>query len=112
VDVWLHPGASPGTPIGVVQCKHWAAQVGVATIRELRGVMAAHKLTRGHFATTSSFSADAVSFASANGIHLLDIDRILELIAKRPEGDQRALLAVATEGEYWKPTCVNCGIKL
>lgn len=25
---------------------------------------------------------------------------------------QAALLAVALEGEYWRPTCVNCGTKL
>jgi len=113
VDIWLHPRSSPATPVSIVQCKHWAGKrVGVDKVRELKGVMAAHAIRRGQFATTSSFTPDAAEFARDNGIHLLDIDAILQLIEKRSEPEQQALLAVATEGEYWKPTCVNCGVKL
>lgn len=113
VDIWLHPRSSSAAPVSIVQCKHWAGKrVGVDKVRELKGVMAAHAIRRGHFATTSSFTPEAARFASDNGIHLLDIDAILLLIEKRPETDQQALLAVATEGEYWRPTCVNCGVKL
>jgi restriction system protein len=113
VDVWLYSRHQPGQPVGVVQCKQWSGKrVGVDKIRELRGVMAAHSVARGQFATTSSFTADAIEFAKANGINLLDVDRLLALVAGRSETQQAELLAVALEGDYWRPTCANCGIKL
>lgn len=113
VDVWLHARSDAAKPVGIVQCKHWVGKrVGVDKVRELKGVMASHGMTRGHFATTSTFTADAIAFARQNGIHLLDIEGILRWIGERPQEQQDALLAVATEGEFWKPTCVNCGTKL
>jgi restriction system protein len=113
IDIWLHSRSQPGTPVSIVQCKHWSGRrVGVDKVRELRGVMAAHDIKRGQFATTSSFSDEAIAFARDNGINLLDVDGLLALIAKRTPEQQRALLAVAYEDEYWRPTCVNCGIKL
>ena len=53
-----------------------------------------------------------MAFARDNGINLLDVQGLLALIATRTQIQQKALLAVALEGEYWKPTCVNCGIKM
>ena len=69
-------------------------------------------MARGQFATTSTFTEDATEFARANSINLLDSARLLELIAQRTEQQQAELLAVALEGEYWRPTCASCGIKL
>jgi len=113
VDIWLYSAQQPGTAVGLVQCKHWFSKpVGVEKIRELRGVMAARNVGRGIFATTSTFSADAAQFGRENGIDLLDVDRLLALIAKRKPEQQQALLDVALEGDYWRPTCVNCGIKM
>ncbi len=113
IDVWLYASARPEVAIGLVQCKHrHRKRVGVDTVRELRGVMAAKKVDRGLVATTSTFTGDARVFARENGIDLLDVARLLELIAKRPLEDQRALLDVALEGDYGTPTCVNCGIKM
>ena len=113
VDVWLHSRHQPEGPVSLVQCKHWQGKrVGVDKIRELRGVMAAKNVRRGQFATTSSFTPDAIAFAKDNGINLLDVDALLGLIGKRTPDEQADLLAVALEGEYWRPTCVNCGIKM
>lgn len=113
VDVWLYSRHQPGQPVSLVQCKHWQGKrVGVDKIRELRGVMAAHQVARGQFATTSTFTADAVAFARENGIHLLDVEGLLGLIARRSAEEQAELLAVALEGDYWRPTCVNCGVKM
>jgi restriction system protein len=113
VDVWLYSRNQPGQPVSLVQCKHWSGKrVGVDKIRELRGVMAAHSVARGQFATTSTFSSDAVEFAGANSINLLNVDRLLDLIAQRSPQQQAELLSVALEGDYWRPTCVNCGVKL
>lgn len=113
IDIWLYSRNNPGTPVSVVQCKHWQGKrVGVDKVRELRGVMAAKGVSRGQFATTSTFTDDATAFAKENGVNLLDVKALLSLIAKRSEEQQQALLAVALEGDYWRPTCVNCGIKM
>ena len=113
IDIWLYSRSQPGAPVSIVQCKHWQGKrVGVDKVRELRGVMAAKNVTRGQFATTSTFTPDAIAFAKDNGVNLLDVRALLDLIAKRSADQQQALLAVALEGEYWRPTCVNCGTKM
>ncbi|MES2879255.1 MAG: restriction endonuclease [Pseudomonadota bacterium] len=112
VDIWLYSRNATG-PAAVVQCKHWQGKaVGVKEMREFFGVMASHKLTRGVYATTSTYTADAQQFAKVNSINALDSQGLLELIAKRTPEQQQALLDVAYEGEYWRPTCASCGIKL
>ena len=113
VDVWLYSRNKPGAPVSIVQCKHWSGKrVGVDKIRELRGAMAAHDVPRGQFATTSTFTPEAIAFARDNGINLLDVDGLIGLIRKRTVEQQDALLDVALQGEYWRPTCVNCGDKM
>lgn len=112
VDIWLYSANAQG-PVAVVQCKHWRGKaVGVKEIREFFGVMVSHQLKRGTYATTSTYTADARQFAKDNGISALDGPALLALIAKRTPEQQQALLAVAHEGEYWRPTCASCGIKL
>lgn len=112
VDVWLYSKNAQG-PVSVVQCKHWhSKQVGVKELREFFGVMASHRLKRGTYATTSTFTPDALAFAKSNGIHLLDGAGLLKLIAQRTSEQQQALLAVAFDGDYSRPTCASCGIKM
>lgn len=113
VDIWLTLPSQPATPVGIVQCKQWSSKrVGVDKVRELRGVMAAHGISRGHLVTTSGFTSEAEAFAQANGIALLDAKGLLAQIQQRAPEQQQALLDVALEGEYWRPTCVSCGVKL
>jgi restriction system protein len=112
VDIWLHSINSPG-PAAVVQCKHWRSKpVGVRELREFLGVMTSHQLKRGTYATTSTYTPDALAFAKANSIHTLDGAGLLQLIARRTPEQQQALLQVAYEGEYWRPTCASCGNKM
>jgi len=111
-DIWLHSANAQG-PVAVVQCKHWnGKQVSVKELREFFGVMASHQLKRGTYATSSTYTADAHKFAKDNGINALDGAALLTLIARRTPEQQQALLTVAHEGEYWRPTCASCGIKL
>ena len=42
----------------------------------------------------------------------LDGSGLLKLIATRTDEQQQALLDVAFEGDYGRPTCASCGIKL
>ena len=115
VDVWLYSlhHADGDAPVSIVQCKQWMRhKVGVKEVRELRGVMAQHGIVRGQFVTTSDFTTDAREFAEGNGIGLHDVDGLLRLIATRQPKQQEALLRVAFEGDWWRPTCASCGIKL
>lgn len=115
VDIWLYAAnhAEGDAPVGIVRCTQWTRQkVGVNDVRELCGVMAQHSIARGQFVTTSDFSAEAREFAAGNGIGLHDVDGLLQLIASREPGQQQALLRVAFEGDWWRPTCASCGIKL
>ena len=115
VDIWLYSvnHDDSDAPVSIVQCKQWMRRkVGVKEVRELRGVMAQHGIARGQFVTTSDFTADAREFATDNGIGLHDVDGLLRLIATRDQKQQEALLRVAFEGEWWRPTCASCGIKL
>jgi len=112
VDIWLHSRNAEG-PVAIVQCKHWLGRsVGVKELRELLGVMAANKVARGTFVTTSRFSEEAETFAKDNGIHLLDCSGLLALVAKRTPEQQQELLEHAYQGEYWRPTCASCGLKM
>jgi restriction system protein len=115
VDIWLYSinHADGDAPVSIVQCKQWMRwKVGVKEVRELRGVMAQHGIERGQLVTTSDFTDDAREFAAGNGIGLHDVDGLLRLIATRHPQQQEALLRVAFEGEWWRPTCASCGIKL
>lgn len=112
VDIWLHSKNAEG-PATVVQCKHWQGKaVGVREVREFFGVMASHSLKRGTYATSSVFTGDALAFAKANGINAMDGDMLLQTIRSRTAEEQAELLKVATEGEYWRPTCASCGVKM
>lgn len=112
VDVWMYSAHAEG-PVSIAQCKHWRNEVvNVKEIREFFGVMSSHKLQRGTFVTTSTFTADAQKFANENGINALDGDKLLKLIATRTPEQQKELLDIAYEGEYSIPTCASCGIKL
>jgi restriction system protein len=112
VDVWLYSKHAQG-PVSVVQCKHWRSKrVGVKEVREFLGVMVSNQLKRGTYATTSTFTPDAQAFARSNGVHLLDGAGLLTLIATRTPEQQSALLTVAFEGDYARPTCASCGIKM
>ncbi len=113
IDIWLFSKTQPDTAVSLVQCKCWTTRpVKVAEVRALLGSMAAKKVQRGVFATTSRFSADAAQFCKDNGIHALDRTGLLGLIGQRTAEQQRELLAVATEGKFWVPTCASCGIKM
>ena len=112
VDIWLHSKNAEG-PVAVVQCKHWQGKaVGVREVREFFGVMASHSLKRGTYATSSVFTGEALAFAKANGINAMDGERLLQTICRRTAEQQAELLKVATEGEYWRPTCASCGVKM
>ncbi len=86
--------------------------VGVGPVRELLGVMAHEKVSRGYFAATGKFSDDATSFAEANSIMLISGVDFLTAIARMDSERSARLLEISTEGDYTVPSCPSCGRKL
>jgi restriction system protein len=111
IDIHLYRPPSD-QPVNIVQCKAWTKKVGVNVIRELRGVMTSEHVAKGIFVTTSTFSDDAIAFAKANQIYLMNGDAVLKAILKLPEEQQASLLQLATAGDYTTPTCASCGVKM
>jgi restriction system protein len=99
----------------LVQCKQWKAfKVGVTTIRELYGVMAAGGAVGGFVVTSGVFTQEAKSFAEGINIDLIDGSELTDMIRKiqrQPQSTiattqpalQRSLAATAD------PNCPKCG---
>lgn len=102
----------PAKPLAIVQCKAWASDVGVKEVRELRGVMANEKVTRGVFITTAGYTKDALIFGQDNAIQLLSGQAFIEKVKELPTHRQEALWKFAFTGDYATPTCASCGIKM
>ncbi len=70
--------ATKGMEKYLIQCKHWKAyKVGVNVIRELLGVMVGVGVTGGFVVTSGEFTKDAIDFAKANHILILDGKELL-----------------------------------
>ncbi len=64
----------------IVQCKHWRRKpVGIQQMREFFGVLKANELQYGTFATSSTFTDEALAFAKTHGINAQDRSRLLRL---------------------------------
>lgn len=112
VDLWLHSRHAQG-PVALARCRHWLSQpVGLRELQDFQAKLAAHQLRRGSYVTSGGYTREALEFAHREGINLLDGQSLLALIAKRRPEQQQALLDAAYEGEYWRPTCANCGTKM
>lgn len=88
----------------LVQCKQWKSQsVGVKSIRELAGVVAAAKADRGIFVCSGSYTNEAKAFAARSGIELIDGEALSVLLAE---------IKGELEGNRASPTvnvCPRCG---
>lgn len=64
-----------------VQCKQWKAfKVGVSTVRELYGVMAAYGVAGGFVVTSGRFTQEAAAFASGRNVQLIDGPALMQLL--------------------------------
>lgn len=101
VDVELHLGQDKY----LVQCKQWkVAKVGVATVRELYGVMAAERAVGGFVVTSGQFTEEAKSFAEGRSIKLVPAQSLLKMI-QRNTGHTTNIVPA----EEASPACPKCG---
>jgi restriction system protein len=113
IDIRLYSDASKAQLTGIVQCKNWLGKkVGEVPVREFLGLKTDHQVATAIFITSSTFMPAAQELASRHGIVLLDGLGLLRRIQSQPADVQQHLLAVATEGEFWRATCVQCGTKM
>jgi restriction system protein len=90
----------------LVQCKQWRAQrVGVTTVRELYGVMAARGAARGIVVSAGEFTADALEFARGRNIDLVTGKALAAIV----RGDS---LAQDSRSVAAAPTCPKCGSRM
>jgi restriction system protein len=113
VDLVLHPAVGGDRIERVMQCRHGDdSPVGPSEVRALRGAMADLGVDSALCVSSARFAPDARAFAQRNGITPVDGADLLLMLVNRPELQQRQLLAIATQGEYWRPTCARCGAKM
>ena len=112
VDIHLLAEGSERSAV-FVQCKAWSSyDVGVKAVRELLGVMTAEGVAEGVFVTTGRYTQAARDFVAGKEITLIDGPDLLAKIHALREERQHAVLAVATSGDFTRPTCPSCGVKM
>lgn len=96
----------------LVQCKQWRAmKVGVTTVRELYGVMAAQGAVGGFVVTSGRFTQEAVKFAAGRNIGLMDGENLQAMIrTARAELPASAVDAVALKATT--PSCPKCQARM
>jgi restriction system protein len=100
VDLELHAGVDKY----LVQCKQWKVmKVGVATVRELYGVMAAEGAVGGFVVASGEFTKEAKRFAEGRSIQLVSTDTVLRLVQET----NRTGASASSPAE--NPSCPKCG---
>lgn len=98
-----------GNDLYLVQCKQWKAmRVGVATVRELYGVMAAEHAVGGFVVASGDFTEDARQFAEGRSIELVGTDQLLDLIEETAGESVGSIRDNITDS----PSCPVCGASM
>ncbi len=88
-----------------VQCKQWkVTKVGVATVRELYGVMAAEGAVGGFVVASGEFTEEAKKFAEGRAIELISTDAMLRMVEETGEPYSPAARPATAV-----PDCPKCG---
>lgn len=101
VDIELHMGKDKY----LVQCKQWKVlKVGVATVRELYGVMTAERAVGGFVVASGQFTEEARGFAEGRSIKLVPALSLLQMIQHNTGQTINSQPA-----EDASPACPKCG---
>jgi len=80
----------------LVQCKHWKAKkVGVATVREMFGILNSERVSEACIVTSRRFTDDAVAFAKGKPIELINVRDLLQMV-KRAKGQAQEGMAITS----------------
>lgn len=99
----------------LVQCKQWKAlRVGVETVRELYGVIAAKRAAGGFVVTSGAFTDEAKRFAAGREIELINGEQLAGAIRQQaalPRIEPTALPAAAPRVQP-QLTCPKCNASM
>lgn len=97
----------------LVQCKQWKAfKVGVSTVRELYGVMAADGAAAGFVVTSGRFTQEAVAFAAGRNIQLMDGAALMKLLKEaKAQTEAASTIKARTSAPLASPVPVSGPIK-
>lgn len=107
-----------GPELVLVQCKHWNSdQVGVATVRELYGVVKSEDASRGILVTSGRFSDDAWAFAKDKPLQLFNgraLEKMIWEVKNSPAPRPTTAAPVppvrpATAAPRQEVSCPKCG---
>jgi restriction system protein len=113
VDVELRMGSDKY----LVQCKQWKSRnVGVATVRELYGVMTAENAVGGFVVASGAFTVEARKFAEGRSIKLVDTAEILQMVTETkrdaPSKLPQAIEPMPAGAAATSPPCPKCGLAM
>lgn len=112
-QLWLHSPLDLKHPVRIVLCKHLNdGPIETPEVDQFRQVLERTGVSSGAIVTAGRFSDEAKRFARRNHIAPVDSVNLLTVILRRSDAQQQDLLAVATQGEYWRPTCPTCKAKM
>lgn len=112
VDIRLLQGER-GETTCIVRCKAWGqGLIGPKPLRDLFVPMTYEKIPKAFFVTSGGFTDEARNFARASRMTLIDGPQFLEMIERLPEPSRKRLLRLATAGDYTRPSCPVCAIKM
>lgn len=105
VDLELHMGKDKY----LVQCKQWkVTKVGVATVRELYGVMTAERAIGGFVVTSGAFTEEAMAFAEGRSIRLMDAKKLRSMISSATV-DTGPQIQAESSSKAPELACPKCG---
>jgi restriction system protein len=98
----------------IVQCKRWKVfKVGVKPIRELFGVMAAEGADRGIFASSGTYTQEALRFAEGKSLELIDGAQFAEMAKAFQShalgGNHTPTKSPPPDSIPERPCCPTCG---
>lgn len=113
IDINLYRPSAPDKLLVIIQCKSRSREnIGVATVRELFGVMHHVKAPMGILLTSTGFYPAAREFAAGKHLQLVDGETLYRQLVELPEAESRQLLEHVTRDDYITPTCPNCDVKM
>jgi restriction system protein len=96
--------ASKGATKILIQCKHWRTKnVGVATVREMYGLMVGEGFDQAHIVASGGFTKEAEAFAYGKPVQLITADML--------RSRHKPSAATASKPQVVMPpdTCARCG---
>ena len=101
----------------LVQCKQWKTfKVGVKTVRELYGVIAAQKAQGGVVVSSGVFTQEAIDFATGKNIALIDgekLRRVIDSVRATPHAVAEPVISdPVSRGADSASACPKCGASM